>query len=107
MLPALHTLDGRTVSGAEKQDATRCVAQTQSLLELMLGNACTVHKLVRLREHVSVLPRADIGRRVPQGTDGERATSPTCGIRCGLTASQMYPQESSSGATDCRRCASG
>ena len=50
MLPGLHTLDGRTVGGAEKQDAARCVAQTQGVLELMLGNACTVHKLVRFCE---------------------------------------------------------
>lgn len=47
MLPMLHKLDGKAITDVDRQSAQRCVGQTQGLLELMLNNACTVHKLVR------------------------------------------------------------
>jgi hypothetical protein len=43
----LKTLDGKAVQDAEREDAPRCVRQTLGMLDVMIQNACSAHKLVR------------------------------------------------------------
>jgi hypothetical protein len=52
LLPQLTKVDGVAVTAAEGQDATRCVEQTRGMVDMMVSNACTAHKLVCILCHL-------------------------------------------------------
>jgi hypothetical protein len=47
-IPGLSNLDGRAVTEEERLLAPRVVEQEAARMAIMLSNACTVHKMVRV-----------------------------------------------------------